>query len=404
MAVSLVAADLVTGSQWAVALWLAAANVTEVGLGYSLWRALPETYRSARPRVVPLALAGFAVSAAVGAVVALPASSQWFDGALFRSWLDWFSGDTANLATITPMIATAPNLTDRATGRRRSDRRVVALAPAALLCVSLLAVTVGGGPGAMMYPLPALLWCGISCSVFQTTTLAALTGGWLMLQPVHIDPALAGFDGSAAATASLRLGLVLLALGPLMVALDSAHSFRAHSALRRLAETDDLTATLRRRPFMEQATHLLALQGSDEQSALLVIDIDNFKRINDQHGHRVGDRVLVATAAALRRSIRLADLVGRVGGDEFVVFLGGIKVDETTSVITRIQRALAEELGERDVADVGASISIGVTMLAHSTSLGDAFEEADRDMYTAKGGDRNTPGGSHSAMLEQAPA
>jgi diguanylate cyclase (GGDEF)-like protein len=141
--------------------------------------------------------------------------------------------------------------------------------------------------------------------------------------------------------------------------------------------------------------------GANFQGALLLIDVDHFKRINDQHGHAVGDTVLVEIAQRLRDTLRVEDLTVRWGGEEFLVVVHGLPADQ---VETLAQRLLAA-IGERPVAsgheriDVTASIGFATfPLLPHRDALGweRAIDLVDRAMYLAKAHGRNRAYGVRS--------
>lgn len=152
------------------------------------------------------------------------------------------------------------------------------------------------------------------------------------------------------------------------------------------AQTDELTHTLNRRGLLQhlEAVHARA-QAGQEGYALLMVDVDHFKAINDQHGHAEGDRVLQAVAASLRGALRADDRVGRWGGEEFCVLL------PRTSL--RDARALAERVGQR-VAEAGHPVRVTVSIGVSEYAAGDAelqsvIRRADGALYDAKAGGRN---------------
>lgn len=152
------------------------------------------------------------------------------------------------------------------------------------------------------------------------------------------------------------------------------------------AQTDELTRTLNRRGLLQhlEAVHARALAGQ-EGYALLMVDVDHFKAINDQHGHAEGDRVLQAVAASLRGALRADDRVGRWGGEEFCVLL------PRTSL--RDARALAERVGHR-VAEAGHAVRVTVSIGVSEYAAGDAelqsvIRRADGALYDAKATGRN---------------
>lgn len=161
--------------------------------------------------------------------------------------------------------------------------------------------------------------------------------------------------------------------------------------LVRLSYTDELTGLPNRRRFMERLEHEAA-RSTRRGTALSVamIDLDDFKSINDEHGHPAGDRVLQATAEALRTGLRLYDMPSRLGGDEFAAILFDAGQDEARAVGERVRRALAETLGLPGGLRLRASIGVS-SYLANEDDGGEQLlSRADQALYRAKrqGGDR----------------
>jgi diguanylate cyclase (GGDEF)-like protein len=152
--------------------------------------------------------------------------------------------------------------------------------------------------------------------------------------------------------------------------------------LERRAMHDDLT-DLSNRGALAQYLELLLRHPSRCPLAALFIDLDNFKTVNDQHGHAAGDAVLVRVAEELRRNIRAADLAARVGGDEFVVICEVETADHAEPVAERIRHAI-----ERCLADTPGSIavtaSVGVTLVYPDDTPDTLIRRADTAAYIAK--------------------
>ena len=162
-------------------------------------------------------------------------------------------------------------------------------------------------------------------------------------------------------------------------------------AMRVLADTDVLTGVQNRRSGLERLDQLFA--EARESGALLAIgfiDVDRFKRINDVHGHEVGDRVLVVVAAAVTQSMRHPTDVVRMGGEEFLVLLPGIDVGQARQRLETV-RVRIEEAGTRlGVSRLDVTASIGVTMLEPGDEDAAALlRRADSAMYEAKRRGRN---------------
>jgi diguanylate cyclase len=179
------------------------------------------------------------------------------------------------------------------------------------------------------------------------------------------------------------------------------------SELRRLSDevaTDALTEVANRRG-LQQAFDAEAARADRASSgamgaagaagavaatlAIGLIDIDNFKRLNDALGHAAGDQALKALAAAVRERLRPVDTVARFGGEEFVVLLPGTALDEAQQVLTRLQRELSASLFMHEGREVFVTFSAGVTAWRRGEDLQTALERADEALYEAKHSGKN---------------
>jgi diguanylate cyclase (GGDEF)-like protein len=124
-------------------------------------------------------------------------------------------------------------------------------------------------------------------------------------------------------------------------------------------------------------------------SAVMMLDIDHFKQVNDEHGHQTGDAALRAVAAILRDTLRLSDLPGRYGGEEFGVVLPGIDAEGAAAIAERIRRRIEMSVLE-DTPGVRVTASIGYAALApDDNDHGAWIARADRALYAAKAAGRN---------------
>ncbi|MCM3921197.1 diguanylate cyclase [Frankia sp. AiPs1] len=160
--------------------------------------------------------------------------------------------------------------------------------------------------------------------------------------------------------------------------------------VQRLAATDQLTGLASRRHFLERADHVFAAHGAaDRPVNAAMIDIDHFKRVNDAHGHFVGDEVLTEVAQRIRRAFRDEDLIGRVGGEEFAVLMSG-PVTTAEALGQRLRDALAQTPIETSVGPLDIRLSVGLAPRSPGdASLRDLLARADAALYEAKHGGRD---------------
>ena len=152
-----------------------------------------------------------------------------------------------------------------------------------------------------------------------------------------------------------------------------------------LAHQDSLIDLPNRRGFVRQLERLLArLDRYGETSAMLYVDVDGLKQINDSHGHAAGDAALIHVAKLLNESVRTTDCVGRLGGDEFGVLLTRVNEAEANETAARLleRMELAEFIHES--ASLSVSCAIGVAMLERGETAASVIERADRAMYADK--------------------
>lgn len=395
--IGFVAADLATGGGLGTTVWLTAANLAGVASGYLLFRRLGENdQRLRRPLSVPYLFAICVAAATSAAIVGSGAGQTYFSQDWFHGFAFWFVTELANYIIILPVILTAPSTL--ATWRRRwKTRRLADLAKAgpilALVCSTIAAVVIGG-PGAIAFPIPALLWCALSYSLFFTVVLTLLVCIAKMIDVSVGTPALPIPTSFIDTTMSLRFGITLLALGPLTVA---SINLARDELLRKLdyaVNHDALTDALTRSAFMNRANEILAARswGHPPSAAVLMLDIDYFKQVNDRYGHAAGDKTLVAFASTVGSALRSGDILGRLGGEEFAVLLRNIGQDHATAIAERL-RAKTENLAIAlaDGQIVRVTVSIGMTCWSHPTdaSLEQLLSLADQALYQAKASGRN---------------
>ena len=182
----------------------------------------------------------------------------------------------------------------------------------------------------------------------------------------------------------LRLGLSLA--DHVAVAL---HNARLYEESRTLAQTDSLTGIGTRRALFLRAQELLGTERRRTRDlTLLMLDVDHFKRINDEFGHATGDTILVQVAQACLSVLRASDVVGRYGGDEFIILLPATRKSHAILIADRLREAVSRiqlpEPGRTVTISIGITRRITRSHAASKPSLSQYVEQADRALYLAK--------------------
>jgi len=195
------------------------------------------------------------------------------------------------------------------------------------------------------------------------------------------------------------LDLMAAAMVPAILAPIATYGFvrlsqeldRAEEQVRALATRDPLTGVLNHRHFMESArTELARLARHERVATLLFMDVDCFKRVNDQLGHAAGDHALVEIAAACQALLRRSDLLGRCGGDEFLMLLSETSGDAAMIVAERIRVTIETLAFETLLGELRPTVSIGLASSdAETCSFEQLYQRADRNLYLAKQKGRN---------------
>jgi diguanylate cyclase (GGDEF)-like protein len=176
--------------------------------------------------------------------------------------------------------------------------------------------------------------------------------------------------------------LILVALPPVMLLQRSL----MHQQLQAAARTDAKTGLLNAAAWQREAdTEIARANRTGESLALLLIDIDHFKRVNDAHGHLAGDQVLIGVAGTLVSQLREYDVIGRFGGEEFVVLLPGADILEGCRVAERLRNRVRRLSVPADDESVTVTVSVGVALFrTHGQDLLELLASADLALYRAK--------------------
>lgn len=190
--------------------------------------------------------------------------------------------------------------------------------------------------------------------------------------------------------------------GAIVVFTDITERLATERQLEMLATTDELTGLANRRRFVEIAERDLARSAREATPAtLIMMDLDHFKSVNDRFGHASGDLVLRAVTAACSSQLRAVDVFGRLGGEEFAVFLANIEPERALEVAERMRVAAGRRRVSIHGRDVGVTVSLGLAHAQPGESLDSLLARADAALYRAKEGGRDrvmvAPAPSHPA-------
>jgi diguanylate cyclase (GGDEF)-like protein len=253
------------------------------------------------------------------------------------------------------------------------------------------------GPGLLRWALVAAAVGALGAALNALLVAVAVKGAdaqtrWraLLLQPENVR--MEGVEACVGVTVAVLVGLepalVAFTLPPVLM----LQRGLLHAHLRAVALLDGKTGLLNAPSWeREAAGKLLALRRRRQSAAVLLIDVDHFKRVNDEHGHLVGDQVLRAVAEVLTNGVRDGDLVGRFGGEEFVALLPGADNGESARVAERLRDHVARLVVPVQTGlTVCVTVSIGVATAPPGELLvPELLAAADYCMYQAKAAGRN---------------
>ena len=388
-----VVADLATGSSVFVALTLNSANVLSVLCGWLfLRRQGVDVLSFQRQRSVLTVFIGCLIASSSGALAGAWPSHIAFDVPVWRAALMWLATEFYNWVLILPIFLSAPKGWIWQWPRTSQPWSWSRVLPMLAVLLSEALSWLIGGPGAMAFIMPAMVWCAMTYGVFRMTLLnlavcfwktAAIALGAFTFTPEH-----------AMEVTSFRTGLALLSLAPLAVACAYALRMQALQKLHHAVNHDFLTGVLARRALMERGQKLLSRLDEEGQAvAVLMLDIDHFKMVNDRYGHAQGDVVLQEFAVLARDSLRPEDLLGRMGGEEFAVVLPRTNRDQALVVGQRLCERLREHvfpLPNGSTMQVTLSIGLhAVSALSPQDSMESILSKADEALYLAKNSGRN---------------
>lgn len=305
----------------------------------------------------------------------------------------WWTGEMLNCILVLPLILAFPTFSELKKiilNRRSKHYPIQKIFPvlAVIFCVAMTYIFTG--PGALLYPLAALIWVALSYRLFTVTVINFL----VLLATYHslnqfylaVSPEI-----YLSTTMSVRIGLCMLSLAPLILCIISENRHQLYKKVLYFANYDSLTQTMNRRYFFQMSEELLK-HHPKRCFTLLMLDIDHFKKINDQYGHYTGDQVLQQFAENIRHHLRDKDLFARLGGEEFVILLENIQSHEAERISERLRHIVENSpIQLHGQSDIPITVSIGLTQYGATSTetIQNLINKADLALYKAKEHGRN---------------
>ncbi|RZG48746.1 GGDEF domain-containing protein [Acinetobacter wuhouensis] len=398
-------ADLLTGNSFLVTLFLTIANMLNALVTLILIRLLKLHYKQYNKGLTFLYLFtisafGGCLAAATFACLTVPHMPNTFMS-MDRIWVDfgmWWTGEILNVIAFLPIILAIPDKTTIQNYYQDFQQKTFqfkTLLPFLGVILSVILTHFFIGPGAIMFPIAALVWAALSYNLFFVAIINcvicmllynALTSYYIEQSP----------NAYLATTLSVRIGLFMLALAPLTLAIISLNRQKLYHQILYLANHDGLTTTLNRRHFYEESEKTIT-EDADKKHliqsvTILVLDLDHFKKINDQYGHVIGDYVLQEFSNQVRTQIRSDDLFGRLGGEEFAILFKNLSLEQSVQIAQRICNTVFTtpiHLEDHQTLNISVSIGLSYQTLPYCVPFQQLIKRADDALYLAKEKGRN---------------
>ena len=312
-------------------------------------------------------------------------ASMWSSGPI---WLTWWLGDAVGDLIVAP-LAVLWTLNPRWEWNRPQTLESILL----LVSVFLVGTYVFCGvipPSATTYSLgvlcfPLLVWPAFHFGQRETASAAFLLSGIALFGTTHgMGPFATRSPNESLLSLQVFMGIGALTAVAIAAEVSKRKQFEAE--LVDLADHDSLTGLLTRRRFISDLNRQL-VQGRryDAHGALMFLDLDGFKAVNDSFGHLVGDDLLRSLSALLHRGLRESDHLGRLGGDEFAILMPHTERRQAEALARRLQWAIATHAADIGRRRITVTASIGLALFPeHGTTVEDLIAHADIAMYEAK--------------------
>lgn len=392
-----IAADIIGGTSFTKTLILTTGNLLGVLVGYFLFKYLISEIERLNKKlsifyfILVVVLASF-----VAGLCGMIANPILFSGSSLDGFVYWFTTELVNYFTVLPVLLTLPNQTfknlEQVKSSLSSSHVIEKIMPVASLFLSMFFSAKVGGPVALSFLMPSLLWCAITYDIFLTAVLTLFCSTWVLIAAAagSFDIGINYYDRNLLET--LRFGVTLISLVPLTVASVMASRNQIIKKLNYASTHDALTGVLNRRGFMDTVEQAFNnIYQSKKSVAIMMIDIDRFKILNDTYGHKVGDIVLKRFGIEAMKCIRDNDFLGRMGGEEFAVAIMDCAPNDANIIAHRICNYFSSnKISIPSGKEIQMTVSIGLVFVSKVDAMvEELIDLADRELYKAKEAGRN---------------
>lgn len=399
------AADLMTGNTFLLTVVLTVINFIAIYGSYYFYRhfyqrqslRLNQTFARASFPLLFSTIIG-SCFCSVAAIAILPYVPHTFMGQEHQllSFINWWSGELLNFVMIIPILISFPGFKKLYQSWSANNfhefqfKDLNILLPFIAVIISCVLTHYYFAPGALFYPLATMMWAAAVYSLYSMsliTTVVCLTL-YHSLSSIYLISEDTTF---VYPMISIRVGLIILGVTTLYICVMNLHRRKIFKEIEHLAEHDSLTETLNRRKFIQLSESILKRQ-KNYPIAVMMLDIDHFKKLNDTYGHACGDLALKAFSRVVQSLLRADDLFCRIGGEEFTVFLQQTHKQQALSIAERIRNHISElKIQSPNNEMIGMTLSIGLIHIheLNQFEMQDLLNKADEALYFSKQHGRN---------------
>jgi diguanylate cyclase (GGDEF)-like protein len=390
-AMGMMVPDLLAGTAYHQVLMMTSANVLSIWLGWLFLNRFASRSENSEwlstLYCVPQWLLLCQPSLIIGSLLGAGGLFFMFDKPYLQSAIFWYLNESLNFIVFLPVILAIPKVIKSSEGDLLSIFLHI-LPSALLLFVFIFIKNEMYFLMASILIIPTIVWLALSGNLFLTTFGISMNGAFFFMWIIHSSHRHLHFSENIY-VAIVRIVVTVLALCALTIAVAISERDKLYSKISELADNDDLTGILNRRAFMNAAEHTISSLNKDQRCAMILIDLDYFKKVNDELGHQKGDKVLIEFCRLVKLCLPAKQLFGRVGGEEFALLLSN-ESDKSHEALTDL---IVTEIGKKpliiDNEPLPLTISAGMAKWVEGQKYEILFKHADQALYQAKNNGRN---------------